>query len=297
MISILRDNSGVGIICETEADSLGNCLKQDWGGFSDLLRKAFHHEHVSYARRQDDQFIEIHKPKLSVSLSGTPSQVRGIVRSIEDGLFSRFIFYLFKSPPVWRDPSPSAAPVIYDSYMSDLQEYTKSVYENALKKEFSFDLAVIQWNRLNNQHSADLRRSVTFIDDGTSSTVFRHGLIHFRIAMVLATLRFFENPDDGNSIRCSEVDYSIAEHLSDIYQKHSLIMYKLLTDQLNTGMGANMDRFYKALPKIPFQRGEALKVGESLRIAERTVNKYLKTLKDNGYLKHREPGSPYELVK
>ena len=296
MISILRDNDGVGVICETEADSMGNCLKQDWGGFSDLLRKAFHHEHVSYARKQGNQFIEIPRPKLSVSLSGTPSQVKSIVRSIEDGLFSRFIFYIFKSPPVWRDPSPSATKVAYETRMSALQDNIQSVYDQAKKKEYLFDLPIIQWLKLNKQYSSALSKSTTFIGDGTASSVFRLGLIHFRIAMILATLRYFEDPDEGDFIGCTEYDYSIAEYLCDIYLQHGLLVYKILTNQLNTGLGDNIEKFYKALPAEPFQRKEAVIIGEKLKMAERTINKYLKILRDNGFLKHDAPGSSYELV-
>ena len=43
----LEQNEGTGIICETEADTMGNVFKQDWGGYSDMLRKAFHHERIS----------------------------------------------------------------------------------------------------------------------------------------------------------------------------------------------------------------------------------------------------------
>jgi hypothetical protein len=43
----LEQNEGTGIICETEADTLGNVFKQEWGSYSDMLRKSFHHERLS----------------------------------------------------------------------------------------------------------------------------------------------------------------------------------------------------------------------------------------------------------
>lgn len=294
IISILRDNNGIGIICETEADSLGNCFKQDWGGFSDVLRKAFHHEHISYARKLRNEFIEIPKPRLSVSLSGTPNQVHGIIKSIQDGLFSRFIFYIFKNEPIWRDPSPLKSEVIYDTHMTGLQDNIKIAYNLAKDKEYDFDMTAFHWSKLNNTYAKALRDSVTFVGDETASSIFRLGLIHYRIAMVLSILRYFENPDEGNTIHCSDLDYSISEVLCDVYLQHGLLVYKILKNQINTGLGQIIEEFLKALPVGPFKRKDAIIVGEKLGIAERTINNYLKRLKENGFLKQEVPQGPYQ---
>lgn len=296
IISILRDNNGIGIVCESEADSLSNCFKQDWGGFSDVLRKAFHHEHVSYARKHRNEFIEIPKPKLSITLSGTPNQVSPIIKSIHDGLFSRFIFYIFRTTPVWRDTSPSASGGVYDTYMSELQGRIKNMYNTAKDKEYGFDLTVLQWLKLNKTYSKVLRDSVTFNGSETSSIVYRIALIHFRTAMLFSSLRFFEKPDEGNVITCSDLDYSIAETLCDIYLQHGSLVYKILTNQLHRGLGENMEKFLNALPSEPFRRKDAVRIGETLKIAERTVNNHLKTLKENGFLKQEVAQGSYQKV-
>ena len=109
---LLTQNYGQGTICETEADTMTNALQQDWGGFDELLRKSFHHEPVSCNRisknpdEYDDVTIsEIKKPRLSICLSGTPGQVSGLLKSTENGLFSRFLFYTYctEGEPVFRD--------------------------------------------------------------------------------------------------------------------------------------------------------------------------------------------------
>ncbi len=294
MVSLLKDNMGVGIICETEADSINNALKQDWGGFSDLLRKAYHHEPISYSRKGKNEFIEIGKPRLSVSLSGTPGQVPGLIKSIDDGLFSRFIFYIFRSNPTWKDVSPSKFLPIYDSSIADLQRDIKSVYEFMKDMECGFDLTVIQWHKLNTQYTKSLRDSVTFIGPETSSTVMRLGLIQYRIAMTLSILRHFENSCDSNTITCSDTDYGIAEILSGIYLKHALLLYKILTKQLDSGLGKNIDNLLRALPIIPFRRKEAGAIGEKLGISERTVSSYLKLLLENKYLTQDKPQGLYQ---
>ena len=40
LIKHLEDNDGMGAIVESEADTLTGTLKQDWGGYSDILRRA-----------------------------------------------------------------------------------------------------------------------------------------------------------------------------------------------------------------------------------------------------------------
>lgn len=43
----LSDNHGWGVIFETEADTLTQALKTDYGDYSDGLRKAYHHEPIT----------------------------------------------------------------------------------------------------------------------------------------------------------------------------------------------------------------------------------------------------------
>lgn len=92
-IKVLSDNNGCGLIFETEGDTLSQTLKKDFGGYSDILRKAFHHEPVSQNRRTNQEYFEIPEPKLSVVLAGTPAQIGRLIPDAEDGLMSRFLFY------------------------------------------------------------------------------------------------------------------------------------------------------------------------------------------------------------
>lgn len=58
----LSDNYGRGVTFETEADTLSAALKSDYGDFSDGLRKAFHHEKITYNRRRDNEHVKIYNP-------------------------------------------------------------------------------------------------------------------------------------------------------------------------------------------------------------------------------------------
>ena len=132
MIQLLNENDGQGIICETEADAMGNAQKQDWGSYSHVMRGAFHHEKISVARKTNKELLEIDEPRLAVVLSGTPNQVPKLIASAEDGLFSRFMFYAFKNDIVWQDPRPQGGLNHTDHFkalsdeMSRLHEFLSS---------------------------------------------------------------------------------------------------------------------------------------------------------------------------
>jgi len=66
---LLEENDDKGIMFESEGDTLADAIKQDYGSFSDTLRKAFHHENLDLFRRGNEELIEINKPELSVVLS------------------------------------------------------------------------------------------------------------------------------------------------------------------------------------------------------------------------------------
>jgi len=294
MIALLNANNGQGIICEPEADTISNCLKQDWGGFSDLLRKAFHHESLSYARKKKHEYIEIKQPRLSLSLSGTPNQVSALIKSVHDGLYSRFIFYVFRNIPQWKDVSPQSGVPIYDEYIATLQKDIKYVYNVSRSKEYKFDLTEVQWAKLNNQYTNNLRESITFIGNETSSIIMRLGIIQYRIAMVLSILRHFEKPLEDPNLTCSDVDYGIAEIMGEIYLKHSQLLFKIMTKQLDDGLKGNIKNFFNLLPVIPFRRKDAILIGEKLGIAERTASKYLKRLLENKFLIQEKEQGPYQ---
>ena len=49
------------------------------------------------------EYAEVKFPKFSIALTGTPNQLNTLITSVEDGLFSRFMFYKYSLAPKWRD--------------------------------------------------------------------------------------------------------------------------------------------------------------------------------------------------
>jgi hypothetical protein len=145
----LEQNDGTGIICETEADTLGNVFKQEWGSYSDMLRKSFHHERLSRSRKGNNEFTEVNAPSLSIALSGTPNQVTGLISSSEDGLFSRFIFYAFKVEQKWKDVSPNANNISLTEHFKILSGKVFNMVQFLQREETIVTLTTEQWQQLN----------------------------------------------------------------------------------------------------------------------------------------------------
>ncbi|MDJ1501823.1 DUF3987 domain-containing protein [Xanthocytophaga agilis] len=260
----LYESEGNGVLFESEADTLSSSLMQDWGNFSDVLRKAFHHEPVSSSRKGNGPKPvqnEVNRPRLSVCLSGTPAQVSRLIHSVEDGLFSRFMFYSFSIDASWRDVSPFAkGRVNLNKHFTLLEEEALKIAEVVRICDHRFELTESQWTRLNSRFTQWLDEIKEDIPDAISS-VKRMGLICFRIAMILTIVRHFHETisvEVNSNLICSDVDFDTAITLAELYKDHALMM----VEQMPATIANN--QFAQKSENI--ERAQAMKdAGKSIR--------------------------------
>lgn len=285
ILSHLQDNGGKGVICETEADSMGNALKQDWGSYSDIMRKAFHGEPISYSRKTEDEYISIDKPKLSIAISGTPGQVANLIHSAEDGLFSRFIYYTFQSEVKWKDVSPQSNRMNLDEFFDDLASVFSDFAEYAEIYPLEVTLNESQWERVNSFGANCLNEVTCFNSDQAASIAKRMVLISFKIMLQLTAFRRFEDGDTNKKLPCYECDFKIAISLTRVYLEHSLVIYNSLPKTENKTFNGNNTRkaFFDSLSD-KFQRQEAISVGMSYNMSIRSIDGWLKKFVDAGIL-------------
>jgi len=235
IIRYLKNAEDAGIVFETEADSLGNVLKQDWGGYSELLRKAFHHETISYSRKSNDESITINHPKLSVVLSGTPDQVINLIPSSENGLFSRFIFYRISAEDNWRSVKPSArsedSHLIYEELAKEIPKMISFLKEHPTR----FDLTEAQWDIVDDTFREMFNTTRLDYGSDANSIVKRIGLICLRIAMTLSAIRKFEDQNKSNELICNTTDFEVAMSLAKVFWEHSLFMFDGLPKNRSNG--------------------------------------------------------------
>lgn len=276
ILQTIADNDGSGIIFETEADTLASAISKEWGDFSDFIRKAFQHETVSYKRRTGNEYVEISCPKLSIVLSGTPNQVTSLIKSIENGLFSRFVFYAFKSEVVWKNPFEESNELEFEQLIKDSSNQLKEYYDYLESfKEVTFKLTESQITIFNKSFTETLSDLKNELGEGIVGSVFRLGIIAFRIAMLLSILRSFEDGTISNIVICDDQDFESALIIANILKAHTAFVFEHnISSDYNAKLKPEPQRYYQALPD-DFKRSEANSVAAKIGLHPKTGEKYL----------------------
>jgi len=270
IIKHLEDNEGMGCICETEADALTNALKQEWGGFSNIIRKGFQAEVISQSRKTNLEYSEIKQPKFSLALTGTPNQLDLLMTSVQDGLFSRCLFYSFNVEPKWKTTYTSGLiksnEEIFEDYSADLCDKFKS---NTNQK---FSMTKEQGVKLDNTFEELLRHNTALYDENITGIVYRLGLMCFKIAMTLSAMRF-----NNTLIICSDDDFNTSLYLvKEVYLIHGINMLNKVSktsNKLNTTQTA-LYNWIKT--KGTFKRSEISEQASLSGIKDRTLSDILK---------------------
>lgn len=285
----LAANEGWGALFETEADTLTQAVKQDYGDYSSGLRKAFHHETIDYSRRKDNEHVYVATPRLSILLTCTPGQVPLLLspQNTENGLANRFVFYLLRKSRGWRNVFEDNEETLYEE-MAPLGLRFKAIYDDLktfAKEPLKFTLNEEQKQRFNQFFEPLYNEQIGLHGDELDAFVFRLALTTFRIAMVLTVLRHEEqqprfNPQ-GEPLVCNDADYQTAITIASCLINHTVFVYKRLLPHTETPlstagkpMSAQELAFFNALPQ-QFTRKEYLQVARQLQIAERTAERYV----------------------
>ena len=92
---------GVGLVFETEIDTMASAISADYGHFGDTLRKGYDNDEISFYRRTEREYKHVRRSCFGICLTGTLSQLFGIIPTAEDGLQSRFLFYVLPEISAW----------------------------------------------------------------------------------------------------------------------------------------------------------------------------------------------------
>ncbi len=298
---VLNDNGGQGLMFETEGDTLANTFGSDYGNYSDGFRKAFHHETISYIRRKDREYVNIKSPKLSTLLTGTPRQILNLITDAENGLFSRFAFYYLNPKLVWNNVFANSGNETLEQYFQALGKEYNDFY-NILKeyKDITFYLTADQEADFNATFNAWQTEYVESCGEEFIATVRRLGVIMFRLAMCLTTLRIMEYGCFDETMHCSDEDYNTAKTIASVLIRHDARVFHTLANTSplpKTAIAAarqtTHQKFFEALPE-EFDRQAyielATRMGLNPSSIDRTIRKWCNEGKLNnpGYGKYRK---------
>ncbi|WP_276133066.1 DUF3987 domain-containing protein [Polluticoccus soli] len=283
IINTLKRSDGVGVIFESEADALGNNLSNDWGDFSYILRCAFHQESISIGRA-NSKAQTVKKTKLAALLSGTPGQLPTIIRSAENGLFSRFTYYVFSSRN-WRNT--------FEKSENDIRRFSKYIswninrivqYANA--NQIEVRLSEEQSKKLSDHFELKFNQLKQHYSEDIDSVVKRMPLMVLKLCMVLTAIDKWEIRGSNKAI-CSDNHFDASVRLVDVFLDHALYIYELLP-QKSVQVGRNSNRLNEFLDYLPvnaiFSRADALPAAKKMGVHHKSISNYLFQLVKAGLL-------------
>jgi hypothetical protein len=208
-------NNPAGLVFDSEADSLKQALRPETGDISSALRQNWQRENISVSRVTNDLDISTSEPHVGIVISGTDSQITPLVRDVENGLISRFIFMWLKDNVVFEDPfapnlsTPHQVATTYADRVRDL-------YLFGTKKDrapCSFELTDEQKHRFR-EHFGSIVADVAH--DFDTATALRSALTTVRIAMILTVYRrWFEHGTLESSVVAGDEDFQTALALAE----------------------------------------------------------------------------------
>lgn len=322
----LIEADGVGLICETEADTVSTAIGADHGHWSDTLRKCHDHERLAFNRRTNREYRECPASYLSVLLSGTPAQVRPLIPSAENGLFSRQLFY--RMPPIdeWADQFEQGDEDM-DSLFSDWGRQWKKLvdYLHERVNVIQFHLSDTQKERFNSCFARIFGHAGLSYGYPMRSSVARIAINICRIASVVAFLRSVEsllipqaildsqfsilncpglspapeipeeNVRDGIvpslELRINDDDFKAVLSLVEPLYRHSAGILSLLpSDEVpRSRTPTPQEALFAALP-LSFNRQQALEEAERNNIPTATLDTCLKRMQERGTLEKNGRG-------
>ena len=316
----LIDSGGTGLICESEADTISSAIGSEHGHWSDTMRKAFDHDRLSYNRRTDHEYREVKKTYLSVLLSGTPSQVKPLIPTAENGLFSRQVFYYMPAIHHWQNQ--------FDRNDSDLEDTFK-----ALGMEWKDKLKTIVMNGIFTLHLTDGQKdefnrlfSRLFIRSGLangnemSSSVARLAINICRIMEVVAMLRAMEQGEITASPYVSPDPHTATDNLKDhivsrwdlliasddfhavlslaesLYRHTTHILSFLPNTEVTSRGNADRDALVDSMEE-EFTRASFLQKAGEMGIKSETASTWLKRMQKHGLVENVDGKGNYRKPK
>lgn len=279
----LAKQKGRGYIHESEGSVITDIWRSSTANYNTALRKAAEHETISRARCKEASVIE--NPQLSMVLTGTFSQYKALVPSIENGYFSRLLTLIVNEHQAFNsqyvEPSENSGDVIKAA-----AEQLYHLYESLLfNRAREFRLTPDQRTRLGNHLETAYPTLIRMLGEDFHSVVLRMAVHIERIALILSALRVFCARDleeretssvvpDGIRLECSDTDYATAELIGNKLILHMAQAYQLIkgTEKIEAPKVKPLDQKAILLSLLPdeFESKHLVAEAQSQGISPRT---------------------------
>lgn len=297
-------NGGWGMMFETEADTVSAMIASDYGNYSDLMRKAHHHEPISMNRVTDRIHIDIDEPKLSVFLTCTPGQLSALftASSFENGLGSRILFYeMPEEKATFHDVFARKDEPLEETYRRMGDDFLPLYHELRERKDspLQFVMSSAQQQQFLAAFGSMLHEQNGMLGSGITAFIYRLALEGFRYAMVLTALRRLSEwtaipvtqkeggifrPDE-RALVCDDRDFRSSMTIVGSLVNHTTRVYAVLAKEndnpfakIGVSLSVEEQRVYRSLPETEFRTSDFKAVTQPMgihpRSAERMLSKF-----------------------
>jgi len=229
----LAKQGGRGYIHESEGSVITDIWRSSTANYNTALRKAAEHEPISRSRCREASVIPC--PQLSVLLTGTFSQYRALVRSIENGYFSRLLTLIVDDcrPFSSRYVTPMEQS---EGVLTAAAQQLYHLYEQLLfAKPREFCLTDEQRERLGHHFESAYPTLIRMLGKNFHSVVLHMAIQIERIAMILTAMRLQSTERYTDRIQteilCTDEDYQTAEMIGNKLLLHIAQAYQMIEGQ------------------------------------------------------------------
>lgn len=308
----LARQHGRGYIHESEGSVITDIWRSSTANYNTALRKAAEHEPISRARCREASVIE--NPQLSMVLTGTFSQYRALVPSVENGYFSRLLTLIVNDMQPFSEqyvrPAENAQELI-----KTCSEQLYCLYQSLFAaKPREFRLTKEQSDRLGLHLKTAYPMLIRLLGEDFHSVILRMAIQIERIAMILTVLRqayghsevVFTPPFMGEELRsigrpvdgrrtlsgvgfyCSDTDYQTAELIGNKLLLHMAQAYQLIkgTEKIEQPQVKPLDQKQILLSLLPdeFESKTLVAEAQLQGIPQSTVMRWCSQWIDHGIL-------------
>ena len=255
----LKTNQGEGFLFSSEFDTLSASFESSYGDYSVLVRQTWGNEDHEYGSVAQSS-IRIKDIRFSLLVTGTPNQIQPLVGQLDNGLYSRFLYYITKSN--FTVDNPFSISTDYRQYIrTEVAPRVLDLYGKLNGTSFPID----QHGRAEGNprfHQVEyctgerlimprmiqlifdpatagvrlqqiLQEKLSYMVDEAdrsdmTSVILRWGVELCRVAGVIAVCRAYDNPDfftaeiNRGYINVTEKDFELAHNLTLLCQADSI---------------------------------------------------------------------------
>ena len=287
------------LMVETEIDTLTNALGQEYGGFTDFVRKAFHHETYRGGRLGDGDgdLMVIEDPMLAMAISGTWDQFENLYRdSVDNGFFNRFCFVVANLPRVYRTQRPGPSTWERQAWYSRARADVLELWNTLRSRPTPLTVHIPDegWDRIDAAYGPAYDRAAESpLADRALPFVQRSALMCARLTAVLTILRAWEHnvsleASDGAHLTATGYDVALAVHIASVWYEHGAALLTQLTPEARpnplVSLPDDARALVEALPDGPFRWADVVAAAESVGMTERKAKRTIQSVQSAGLI-------------